>query len=866
MPRLPTSTSTDSGGACEVSVRQLIADGKSRTALENAKQFHKAQSTPASECLLLDAYTARIQSLIDHDLRPEAKALLDLVRERFPSAGARLEGLAAAASARGGEVGGLLQPLNDPQLSADHRAVIEQIVQTQVLDLGVLADCATLPAEHSLRQAARALDAAFILVTSGAVTDEQIALPEVSRRSPLAPWKVLVRAIASLYRGDGKSCQEYLGAIKAESVPSRLIPAIQTMLTVKPPRALRPAEVALVSATSIDFSEFRRALTNLDKEFAEGSEPSHIYKAVRAAVRECQRVDPDRLEYLKQLIFVRGAVARLDMERLTAALGGAARQDATFFRMFASEMERSGDPEDILYACELWREFHERALREGWFREGGLETAAVYLHVAETLGQLPQEMLEEFQSNSGRRGTGGKDVGFQSPGQLYALACSKDPHPDAFAQWMRWAEGQPDRESENAVREWRRIRPGDLDPILHLMQRAEKRNAIPTALSLLADAEKIDAVHPKVRSARLRLLVAAALNHLRQKKPHLVTERLEEIRVLPQSQLGNRRAFVPAMIHLLAIVSGDQSKAAQTLLELEGLLEDKLAAKFLLFGIASVSKISNPVELPWTTKLGREEKKSIPKSLAKIMAIAEDLGIRKFKLPISYFDAAEEYFSSVSKTLDIRELRLLGALGLSTDHPKLAWAASGAGLERGGTHEAEFLLLRANAMPGQVSDRYLAVAAAAAELGRLHRQTDIVDRSVRIIRNPFGGESISLTLEQTREVIRKELASPLFPSRFSPGPDYSGLLPRKSCDCPDCRRRRGEDDDPFDGEAPVEEVLDDAQMKEVFDRRLPPGIPPELAGELFEALKEALRSGQSPDEISERLLGGAKKKKGLGKR
>ena len=35
-------------------VRRLIADGKSRTALEGANQYHKAQHTIASSCLLLN--------------------------------------------------------------------------------------------------------------------------------------------------------------------------------------------------------------------------------------------------------------------------------------------------------------------------------------------------------------------------------------------------------------------------------------------------------------------------------------------------------------------------------------------------------------------------------------------------------------------------------------------------------------------------------------------------------------------------------------------------------------------------------------------------------------------------------------------
>ena len=170
-----------------------------------------------------------------------------------------------------------------------------------MLDLAALADCGTLPPEHRLRQAARALDIAFNLVTSGAVTDEQIALAELSHRSPLAPWKVLIRAIAYLYRGDVQSCREYLAAIKPESAPARLIPAIQAMLAGKSPRTLNSAEEALISATAISLSELHRTLTILDNAFAK-SEPSQIFKAVRAAVRECERIAPDRLAHLKQLI------------------------------------------------------------------------------------------------------------------------------------------------------------------------------------------------------------------------------------------------------------------------------------------------------------------------------------------------------------------------------------------------------------------------------------------------------------------------------------------------------------------------------------------------------------------------------------
>ncbi len=197
-----------------INIRQLILDGKSKTALDTAKEFHKKQGSVESEILLIDAYLARIRALFDQNLVAEAQSLIALVRERFPSAKERLDHLNSAASARGGDLDGLLKPLNDPGLSAERRAAIEQVIQNQVTDLAALAGCAALPPEHGLRRAAAAIHEAFGAVTSGPVTDQQIALPEVSHRSPLANWKLLIRAIACFYRNQDQGCEDCLAAIR----------------------------------------------------------------------------------------------------------------------------------------------------------------------------------------------------------------------------------------------------------------------------------------------------------------------------------------------------------------------------------------------------------------------------------------------------------------------------------------------------------------------------------------------------------------------------------------------------------------------------------------------------------------------------
>ncbi len=844
-------------------MRQLIANGRSRTALENAKQFYKAQHTAASEFLLLDAYMARIQSLLDHNLEAEAKSLLELVLERFPAAKDRIEGLVAAASARGAELPELLQPLNDPELSSERRTTIEQIIQTQVVDLTELAGCSALPPEHSLRLAAAALDRAFNPVTSGPVTDEQIELPEVSHRSPLAPWKVLIRAIACFHRSEDEKCRQYLAAIKPESVPSRLVPAMHAMIGEKPTTALKPAAAALVSETTVNLSDFHRALADVDRAFAKEHNQGHVFKVVRAAVRECQRTAPGRLAYLKQLIFARSELAGVDMDRLTNALEGAPPEDAVFSRMYANALERSGTPEDIVQACVMWDAFREHALREGWFSAHSVEAATLYLHMADLLGQLPNELLRELQRARKPASMPQEDCYFLFPDKLYARACVTDPHPEAFSQWMHWAIRQSVSEAEAVARAWNGIRPDDLEPLLFLIEQAEKRNAFPTALSYLEKAERIDPVHSVVRATRLRLLAGGALRHLQQKKPHLALEKLATMAALPQAQQGDRPAFLSAMRYLIAARSEDKSGAAEALVETEQVLEGNIAAGFLISGIASISKNLDPIYLPPVKSLSREERTAIPKSLARVMALACDLGITKIKFPVSYFEEAEAQFPGVSDTLDVEQLRMLGEFAMSTDRPKLAWAIAGAGLKRSGPLEAYFLLLRARATPEGNTTRYFALAAAAAELGRFHRDMGVVDQAVQIVLDPMDGEPIRVTLDEARNVVRKELDSPEFPSPFKPGPDYRKLLPDELCQCPECRRQRG------DGPGLEDNGFDETQMEEIFKAGVPKDMPPEIAGMLYDVVKEAFRAGISPDEIVSQILdgaGGKHQKKGRKKR
>jgi hypothetical protein len=848
----------------ETSIRQLIASGKSKTALDNAKEFHKKQGSAESEILLIDAYLARIQALFDQNLVVEAKSLIAMVRERFPSAKDRLDNLNSAASAHGGDLDELLGPLNDPGLSAERRAAIEQVIQNQVTDLASLARCAALPPEHGLRQAAAAIDQAFGVVTSGPVTDEQIALPEVSHRTPLANWKLLIRAIACFYRNQDQACEEYLAAIRPESASWRLVPAMRAMLgatpgaklAAKPAADLKPAEAALASRTSGSLGEVRRALDDLDQAFAHAEQPGQVFKAVRAAVRECRQSAPDLLVELRQIVCVRGEVACLDTERMIVALEGAPHRNAIFFRDLARALERTGDSEDLMRACEWWDCFRREAVREGWFAERSLEVAALYLHMAGLLGRMPVVLLQKIQRPFGREVSRESNY-FRFPRELYARACQIDRHPDAFSQWLRWARGNSIREAENVAHAWTKALPDAVEPLLFLMQEAEKRNAFSTALSYLNKAERIDALNSTVRAARLRLLAAAAMQHLHRKKPHLAAQRLVEIGALPQSRQGDRPAFLDALRVLICLASGDKPGASQALLEVECVLGDGLAAIIFISVCAASAKRKDLVLLPFPDTLPEYQRSNLPASMARVIALAKDIGLtRTFQLPMEYIDETAAQFPRISGSLNVEQIRLLGEMGIFSKHPGLAWAASAAGLDRGGPAEAYFLLLRARALPEGLDDRYQALTAAAAELGRSHRDMEVVSQAVEAGRDLFAEDPLSLTADQARDVLRKEKASPAFPSRSSPGPDYSDLLPNDLCMCPACRGKRGQSSDPdlddiFNLDA---DELDEDEMKRSFFEKAPKDIPREILPALFEVAKEAFFRGEYPTEILSQIL------------
>ena len=206
-------------------VRSLMKAGLFKRAVEAAKDLHRREPTPASEALLAEAYAERILAF-EPQMTVEADALFRLARERCPGARKKLDALQPRLDVRFGRIDAAVRPLAEEAAAGAVRASAEEALRRELVDPGALARSSTLPEGHALRRAAAAVDAAFRAVTSGPVAEEELDLPEVSRRGPLAAWKPLVRAIAAFYRADPGSCERNLALVEAEAAPARLVPAI----------------------------------------------------------------------------------------------------------------------------------------------------------------------------------------------------------------------------------------------------------------------------------------------------------------------------------------------------------------------------------------------------------------------------------------------------------------------------------------------------------------------------------------------------------------------------------------------------------------------------------------------------------------
>ena len=436
--------------AAETSVRQLIENGKEITAPDRAKDLHKTRQDAASESLLLDAYAARIRALSRQNLHLEAESLLDLVRQRYPAAAARLSEAADSTAARAGKIDELLCVLADPGVAPERRAS----VGTSARRKRVRSVCYR---GLQRRSAGSSGPAGRLGNTAGSCSSLQRT---GHGRSDCAPRSVPPQPVGAVETA-GPRHRLFLswGRRGMPAIPGCHQAGIGGVAAgrrrdtddargAKPAR-LTPAASALVSSIISHPAALRRALEELDRAL-DSHENGRILKCVRDAIGACRVHAPDQIERPGNIVLVRGALEDLDSTKVVAAMGGQPRNDAYFLRLFARGMENSASPS-------MSRRPAQRGMNSAGrrcARDGSPPTAR-------KPPPLPahRRCCENCRTSCcgscnapAKREKSSEELYFLYPEKLYERACALDPHFESFAQWMEWAKRSSKEQAERVAR------------------------------------------------------------------------------------------------------------------------------------------------------------------------------------------------------------------------------------------------------------------------------------------------------------------------------------------------------------------------------------------------------------------------------
>jgi hypothetical protein len=750
-------------------VEALLARGQTRDAVEAAKQCLKQAPGPEAEALAVEAYQARIQALMTSGMHQEARALAMLVSERFPAAQARVAPFIRQSELATGNFDPLLTELS--AATPSRRRELEAILTRTLYDPAVLADSTALPADHPLKRTAIAVRDLFSAVTTGPLPDGALAaLDEISRHSPLASWKLLIRALDAFYRGADASVRANVDGIPSDSGPGRLVPVLRRLLGESKPTEERSMAVALL------LDKVSGGRTSLENHLTHLTYALNV-RDVRAALAAVQAVLPrlDSAPSGLKLTFLATILhhwhrQNLPPPTLMRVLSRNTR-DPDLVRLMALTIERP----DWSDALVLWDEYVTAAVAAGSLPPKGPELARVLLHMAALFPSDPEEVWEFFDVESEealqRHIRAGQLPACFNRGGLLERAREADPDPQVFRALVAHYDQRQPKRAEAEAETWRRAHPEDLEPLLYLIRGAESRGAVRKALNLHAEAELLNRVHPEVRQSRFRLLLAGAERRIKEGKLALALTDLDRLEQEPRAAEGDHRAYLLALRWVVARKAADAPTASQ----LEQMLETTLGNPALHHLILEAVGGSFGIEAP--KFLGSPSQVEIIEALARGCELFRTLN-RRLSVSPPLLAQAEKGL----KTASVAQLHALCMGGLWIGHPALTYAASSLGLARDEALLHRFLLARGQALKAargiEAQERAQQCLRAARELAGRARDMDAVREAAGALQalsaaswfNPWMWDSPTLSespaapeeIQRTIHAERRRRATPRF--------------------------------------------------------------------------------------------------------
>jgi hypothetical protein len=706
-------------GAWPFRIASLIASGKSRDAVEAAKQYLKHAPGPEAEALAVKAYVARIEALQASGLHREAQAIGALVRERFPAHQGQVAVLMRQSEVAAGHFDALLAEL--VTADAARQRELEAILARGVTDPAVLAEAAALPAEHPLKRMARAVSDTFTAVTTGPLPAGALAsLDDIPRRSPLAPWKLVIRALDAFYRHDDAAMLANLSGIPPDTGPARLVPVLRRLVGDNGlPVERSPAVTALIEQVSGHRTVARAQLSQLSQALA-ARDAGKALTAVRTLL-PLFRAAPAALRrtFLISLLhhWHRQGLAPEPLLRLLPST----KHDPEMLRLLALTLERS----EWDTAVAMWDAYLTAATATRMLSATGPEMARVLLHMASLFPTDPEAVLDTFEMDSEqhlrRRMRTGQLPACFDRAALLERARAADPVAQVYralvAHYDQW--GDPKR-AEAEAEAWRRAHPQDLEPLLYLVQAAERRGAIRKALAFLAEAEALDRVHPDVRQSRFRLLLAGAERRLKEGKPALALNDLEQLAHEPRASEGDHPAYLLALRWLTAQQRGDTAMAAQLAQALSTPAANPVLRGLILEALGAALKVPVPAQQPAAATPAQ-----VIDGVARACELFRALD-RPLTVPAALLKRVEQHLDHASAA----QLHALCAGGLRLGRPALTYHAAGRGLALSDPLAYRFLLARGQAVSASLAadgeERARACLRAARELASRARDMEAV--------------------------------------------------------------------------------------------------------------------------------------------
>jgi hypothetical protein len=650
--------------SARVRLEELLDKGDTRGAVEAAKLMVREEPGAASESLAVRAYAERIKALIAEGLGREAAAIAGIVRERFPAHVASWTSLLEDARLAAGDFDWILSELH--AASDERRAALEERLLPWITDPSVIAGASALDPTDPLARESRIVAEVFEIVTSRIASPEEMTpLNDIRRRSPLSPWKMLVRAIDAFYGNQEERVAANVAAIDARS-PAARGGEILSVLTGKRKAGRSSAAERLIDRISGGRATIAVQIRSIEAAVKD-DDRRRLREELRSLARSFDKLSPYALEQARlALLPICGLYFEPEQIGTLFRIG---ENDALMARYVVIMMEAGGAP----FAQSLWIAFADGLTEskkiEPW------QASEIYLHALAL-----EDESDEFICRDPSHGHTVEDL--PDSAHLIEKIIASKPAPSMLARLPPYLDRLETKELKRVLTAWRKSDPNAPEPLVRLLALAAKQQRFDDALALIRKGDGLKMIDPEYTRLRMRVMLRKVEQHLAAQKRGAAVALLAEVARRPED-LGEDGGT-----YLLALewAAAPPEKASELLAEL---------ARRGVVGEIVMAEVTGDLGMPFALPASHPSPEDLLAGVCRGIALLRSADrlprhsgwlIERTKV---YLDRATE-----------GQLLSIGSAAFVCRAGELAWAATAQGLTIGGAMLHRFLLLRAEILIG----------------------------------------------------------------------------------------------------------------------------------------------------------------------